>query len=469
MATKDSDLVALTSGTFFADVDAMVLDSVFLSPGGRVQCTAIPVGKSGVPGIPSDSDVVSISQENGPCPRYDDGVVGAEPFSTKVSYMGPSDPNFPNMVKIIVRVPHYNGLLPVISTQPPTNYDLLFTKSGFRTGSHPCSNLLMPKESTTKTNFITQDTSNDMAQGDVLAYQYDTKMRSTPTLQFYRSLDLRKCLWTFESYYNMSEVVDKCGGSVATDDTIRDNTQSHLDVTLPLHVGFAYYSPSNPSRWTTFRQDTTAKMSFVYDTQVLWKNGITSVDAPQPGDQGSPGSLQPGVSGSSVHPQRIYIQDGKLRVTFRSKAGFRGQFVLAQGGENSMVMSKNYPIRQFDLELLQSPTKVVSAEQVWRLSSRLSLADYTDTYVIKLIPCVVAQGVGYSNPLNCNPGDKLTFELPIRFQQTTNPVGAQYSLNTQFYIVNKETTWLMDSTADFGSDIDQVFSPSKMSFSCSCY
>ena len=465
VAGKDTDLVRLTSGTFFAGVNSMVLDSIYLSAGGRVQCTAIPVisdSDGDVIGIPSESDIVSISQDDGPCPRYDDSEVGAEPFSAQMSYIGPEDPSHPNMVKVVVQIPHYNGLLPVVSTQQPTNYDILFSESGFRVGSHPCSNLLMPSEYTTTTNFVTNRTTNEEAQGDILSYQYDMKMRSEPTLQFYRSLDLQRCMWTFESYYNMSEVVEKCGGTVATVDTIRDNTQSHLDVILPLHVGYAYFSPSSPDSWTTFGHDTSMKMSFVYDTQVLWDRGIAMADQPgQLGQQGQEG-LPLGADASSLHPQRIYIdEDGKLRVTVRSRAGFRGLFILDHAGDNSMVMSKNYPTRQFSLELLYSDAKVVDAEQVWRLSSLLTLPDYTDTYVIKLIPCYVAQGVGYSNPLNCNPGEKMTFELPLRFQQTTNPVDAQYRLNTQFYIVNKEATWLMDSTGDFGSDLDKVFSPSK--------
>lgn len=37
------------------------------------------------------------------------GTVGAEPFSAKIRYTGPDDPDFPNLIKLIVNMPHMDG------------------------------------------------------------------------------------------------------------------------------------------------------------------------------------------------------------------------------------------------------------------------------------------------------------------------------------------------------------------------
>lgn len=41
-------------------------------------------------------------------PRVPD-TVGAEPFSAKIRYTGPDDPDFPNLIKLTVNMPHMDG------------------------------------------------------------------------------------------------------------------------------------------------------------------------------------------------------------------------------------------------------------------------------------------------------------------------------------------------------------------------
>lgn len=40
------------------------------------------------------------------------GVVGAEPFSAKLRYTGPKDPDFANLIKLTVTMPHIDGRYP---------------------------------------------------------------------------------------------------------------------------------------------------------------------------------------------------------------------------------------------------------------------------------------------------------------------------------------------------------------------
>eukprot|EP00118_Oscarella_pearsei_P004303 m.18164 g.18164 ORF g.18164 m.18164 type:complete len:3072 (+) comp27610_c0_seq1:382-9597(+) len=435
-----SDFQRVTLATFMTSVNSIVLDSIYFRAGSRVRCTAAP--RDGATEGPSrESEMVTIGPGDEFCPRFDDTEVGAEPYSTTIKYLGPDDPNNPNMVEVTVRIQHSNGLIPVISTRPLTSSNQLLTQSSLRTATHSCSNLLQPQEVATRAGFSSMKTGNDMARGDVTPYQYNSLMRTDPTLRFYRNLNLQTCTWTFVGYYSMDELVTSCGGTVDREPTVRDNTKSHLTVRIPLHVGFYYLGRGQANQVISLiSPETKLRMSFVYDTQVLWENGLSS-------------SSEQEVQGT-MYPQRIYISEtGQLVVEFQTVAGFRGQFIA----DGSVVTSTSYPNRQFILQLISSDPTVESAKQQWRFTSTLSHSDYSDNYEVNLVPCTVAVDVGYSNPLQCDPKDKITLSIPLRFQQTTAPVKAEYTLSTQFFIMGKRSAWLMPATADFGEQMDQTF------------
>lgn len=109
------------------------------------------------------------------------------------------------------------GMLPVISTRPLSNFDLTLSPDGTRVGNHRCSNLLDYNEVTTGHGFITAATRNPESVGDASPYQHSAPLRGNSTLRFYRNLNLEACLWEFTSYYDMSELLSDCGGSIGTD------------------------------------------------------------------------------------------------------------------------------------------------------------------------------------------------------------------------------------------------------------
>lgn len=45
----------------------------------------------------------------GLCQPRTPGIVGAEPFSAKIRYTGPDDPDYPNLIKLTVTMPHMDG------------------------------------------------------------------------------------------------------------------------------------------------------------------------------------------------------------------------------------------------------------------------------------------------------------------------------------------------------------------------
>lgn len=108
-------------------------------------------------------------------------------------------------------------MLPVISTRQLSNFELALSPDGLRVGTHRCSNLLDFNELPTQYGFISEETKNPNVIGEVVPYQFNQDLRGPSTLRFYRNLDLEACLWEFNAYYDMSELLDECGGKVGTD------------------------------------------------------------------------------------------------------------------------------------------------------------------------------------------------------------------------------------------------------------
>jgi hypothetical protein len=96
---------------------------------------------------------------------------------------GPSDPEHPNLIKLTITVPHWDGLLPAISTRKLTNFELTLSPDSLRVGTHRCSNLLDFNELHTKYGFLTNDTKNPALMGEVEPYQHSVYLRSEPTLR----------------------------------------------------------------------------------------------------------------------------------------------------------------------------------------------------------------------------------------------------------------------------------------------
>ena len=88
------------------------------------------------------------------------------------------------------------------------------------------------------------------------------------------------------------------------------------------------------------------------------------------------------------------------------------------------------------------------------------IQDFSGDYKVSLIPCFATLTQKYSLPLKCTPGNIMTFDLPIRFQQVSDPVATKFSLNTEFYLVRKKDLWLSkDIQASGIREEDTAFAP----------
>ncbi|XP_054845897.1 FRAS1-related extracellular matrix protein 3 [Eublepharis macularius] len=441
-----SPMREVDSNTFFTNTKSMALDSIYFQAGSRVQCAARAVNANGDVGLELLSVIYTVNKEEGLCQPRIPGTVGAEPFSAKIRYTGPDDPDYPNLIKLTVTMPHMDGMLPVISTRPLTNFELTLSPDGTRVGNHKCSNLLDYNEIQTKYGFITDNTKNPEVIGETSPYQYSSTVRSAKTLRFYRNLNLEACLWEFNSYYDMSELLTDCSGSIGTDGQVLNLVQSYVTLRVPLYVSYVFHSPAAVGGWQHFDLQSELRLTFVYDTAILWKDGI-----------GSPPEAE--LQGS-LYPTSMQINDeGRLVVYFRTEIRFRGQFVMSHPGTSlsSMVMSADHPSLTFTLSLSQSEQTFHQPMQQWKFISDYAVRDYSGTYTVKLIPCTAAPSQEYTQPVICSPREPITFDLDIRFQQVSDPVAAEFSLDTQMFLLSKKELWLSDGSMGFGEGTDVAF------------
>ncbi|TNN89506.1 FRAS1-related extracellular matrix protein 2 [Liparis tanakae] len=429
-----SPMREVDTNTFFTNTKSVTLDSIYFQTGSRIQCAARAFNANGDAGLELSSSIVVMSKEEGMCQPRVQGTVGAEPFSAKIRYTGPDDPDFPNLIKLTINMPHMDGMLPVISTRPLSNFELTLSPDGTRVGNHRCSNLLDFNEIQTGHGFITDATKNPEIIGETSPYQYSPLMRSANSLRFYRNLNLEACLWDERKKTIVLNLV-----------------QSYVTVRVPLFVSYVFHSPVAVGGWQHFDLQSELKLTFVYDTAILWQDGI-----------GSPPEAE--LQGA-MYPTSMRInEEGRLVVNFKTEARFRGQFVMSHPGTSvsSMVLCADHPGLTFTLALVRTEPTYNQPMQQWSFVSDFAVRDYSGTYTVKLTACVASPNGEFSIPPVCHPREPLTFDMDIRFQQVSDPVAAEFSLNTQMFLLSKREMWLSDGSMGFGEGTDAAFSDGAM-------
>ncbi|XP_041854892.1 extracellular matrix protein FRAS1 [Melanotaenia boesemani] len=441
-----SPFETVTDTTPYTSVNRMVLDSIYFSRRFHVRCVAQARDKAGHLGTPLRSNIATIGTDGAIChtPVTTGTARGfqAQSFIATLKYLDVKHKEHPNRIHISVQIPHQDGMLPLVSTMPLHNLHFLLSESIYRQ-QHVCSNLVTLKElkGVSESGFL-DDVSYDsisLGPGYDRPYQFNPNVREAKTIQLYKHLNLKSCIWTFDAYYDMTELIDICGGSVTADFQVRDSAQSFLTVQVPLYVSYIYVTA--PRGWASLEHHTEMEFSFFYDT-VLWRTGIQTDS----------------VLSARLQIIRIFIrEDGRLVIEFKTHAKFRGQFVLEHHtlpGHKSRLMAPDHLGGiEFDMQLLWSAQTFDSPYQLWRATSSYSRKDYSGEYTVFLIPCTVQPTQPWidpgDKPLSCTAHAPEKFLVPIAFQQTNRPVPVVYSLNTEFQLCNNEKVFLMDpSTAD---------------------
>ncbi|XP_057287145.1 extracellular matrix organizing protein FRAS1 [Pezoporus wallicus] len=438
-----SPFETITDSTPFTSVNHKVLDSIYFSRRFHVRCVAKAVDKAGHVGTPLRSNVVTIGTDSAIC--HTPVVAGtargfqAQSFIATLKYLDVKHKEHPNRIHISVQIPHQDGMLPLISTLPLHNLHFLLSESIYR-HQHVCSNLVTVRDlrGISEAGFLDEVTYDSIVLGPGYdrPYQFDPTVREPKTIQLYKHLNLKSCIWTFDAYYDMTELIDVCGGSVTADFQVRDSAQSFLTVHVPLYVSYIYVTA--PRGWASLEHHTEMEFSFFYDT-VLWRTGIQTDS----------------VLSARLQIIRIYIrEDGRLVIEFKTQAKFRGLFVMEHHSlpdvKSSLMTPDHLGGIEFDLQLLWSAQTFDSPYQLWRATSSYNRKDYSGEYTIFLIPCTVQPTQPWTEPgdkpLPCTAHAPERFLIPIAFQQTNRPVPVVYSLNTEFQLCNNEKVFLMDPT-----------------------
>ena len=294
----------------------VTLDNVYLIPGSRVQCVARAVSEDGELGLESASAHVNVSKRKGLCLSREPGHVGSQRFAASISFTGASEDEYSNTVHIKVVVPHTDGLVPIISTKKLTNFKRILRPGVLRLAQHKCSNLLDAREVTTRFGFATNAIKDPENMNEGEPYQFSVELRGNRTLRFYRSLDLESCVWTFNSYYDISELIQHCGATVTSDGQSRDIAQSQLTVRVPLFVSYLYRVPKHLGEWVHYDHAMFLRLHLTYNTAVLLNNGMHTPEE--------------GLFNGDLWPTAISVQeeDKRLLVLFKTKTKFRGTFLI---------------------------------------------------------------------------------------------------------------------------------------------
>jgi hypothetical protein len=84
---------------------------------------------------------------------------------------------------------------------------------------------------------------------EVEPYQFDSSLRGREAVLLYSHLDLDSCTWRFKSYYNMSDLMSKCGGRIATETQVSNLVQSFVSISVPLYVSYVHKDFSGTGGW----------------------------------------------------------------------------------------------------------------------------------------------------------------------------------------------------------------------------
>jgi len=227
------------------------------------------------------------------------GGLGAQSFRAKLNYIRPNSGKHSNKIHITVEIPHQDGMLPLLSTMPIHNIEFLLSHNTYRQ-QHLCSNLLNTTES--------QSRGMDVSFLDInsRSFEHLNSERHEQAARLYAHLNRMTCRWTFEAYYDMTEIVNSCGGRVMHNFDVDTSSQSYVTVFQPFYVSYLYAKA--PSGWVSLDHQTELEFSFYYET-VQFQSALDVRDEPK----------------GEVEVIRLGIgEDGKLSIQFRTRALFRG-------------------------------------------------------------------------------------------------------------------------------------------------
>ncbi|XP_059478659.1 extracellular matrix organizing protein FRAS1-like [Neocloeon triangulifer] len=433
----------LSKATIFTEVEEKVLDPIHFNSHFNVRCGVQPMKLNGRMGIPIKSQHVTIGASQGICKRddiFEESHVQSHTLNANLFYVNASAERNPNTVHIKIEIPHSDGMIPLISTQPLHNAQTLLT-SPLYIRHHTCSNLLVDSA------FLKQAARPELQMP--WPYQLDVSLRGRKTVEMYGNLDIRSCLWKFNAWFHMTELLDFCHGKVISEFKVADGGKNQMTIEVPLFV--SYVTSSGAEEWTSVEHRTAMEVSFLY-SPLAWHKGLQT---------------------EAKHSAKVKVtrvsanENGQIVIEFTSHALFRGHFILTNHKHKSSLMPpREMASLTFKLDLLWSETTWDGPRQQWRATSDSSRPDYSGLYHLMMVPCTVAQNTQYSigdKHKKCTSHQPVQFPLNVNFKVPARPVPARYSLQTEFQITNNPKQFLATPDEEtYVNDEAWQFSPGEV-------
>lgn len=269
------------------------------------------------------------------------------------------------------RIPHFENQLPLLSTTPfPEDVTPMLTHRPSRR-HHQCSSLAVGE-------FHSLTGADGSWQADPLA--------------LYKHLDKISCQWTFTSHHRLRDIMEVCGGTIHKE----AGPENVFVVSVPIYLTYVIFGPSFALPGRVYSANTTANLRL-------------SLPAGPPPLLSPLQAVHNSSHNASLEVGSVGVRNSLLEVVLQTSLNAEGRvFSLS----NSFASAESG--LSLALELLQTSPPRQPLVQLWKMTARAILSDYSGTYSIELVNCVMpAEYQSY-----CVPQGKTSFRFQIERRST---------------------------------------------------
>ncbi|RNA45105.1 extracellular matrix FRAS1 isoform X2 [Brachionus plicatilis] len=364
------------------------------------------------------------------------------PFIAKADYISadfiknnPDLVDHLNYVRLSIQVPYTDGIVPLVSTMPILNIRHLINDEFHFYPNHICSNFikLSSQDNHLKFGFEDQLETNSDRNQWIETSQKINSYRNNKTLKFYSNLDRDKCVWKITGFYDLTELTSYCQAQIVSSD-LSDNSKSYLSIRIPLYVSYLYQSYQ--ATWSSVDYKTSVEAAIKYKTKEPYDHLVD--DEVSNREENRDLNFEMDKSLMSLSVSKISMtENGRLIIEFSTVPSFHGQFIKQrQDGLQSLILPPGDLNTKFNLELVWSQYTYDYPEQTWKATSTDILNNFSGNYTIHLIPCYAKPNQSFKYPYECEPGEPLSYTIPITVEQSSMPVPSKYSLGTRLTLSN---------------------------------
>ena len=206
-------------------------------------------------------------------------------------------------------------------------------------------------------------------------------------LALYKHLDKISCQWTFTSHHRLRDLVDVCSGTITREEG------NVFTASLPIYLKYVFFVPSFalPDSTPVYSANTTASLRF-------------SLPVAPPHLRSPLLRLHNSSHNASLEVVSLGVKNKLLEVVLQTSLNAKGRVLSLT---NSFASAESGI--SLAMELLQTSSPQKPVVQLWKVTARGILSDYSGTYHIELVNCVVhPQYRSY-----CVPQGKVNFGFQI--------------------------------------------------------